>query len=53
MTQQIFSDKSITIEDLMKERGQIVKRGTLSEEGGDIEFWADEGVTKASSEETK
>jgi hypothetical protein len=26
----------------MKERGQLVKRGTLGEEGGDIEFWPDE-----------
>jgi protein import protein ZIM17 len=30
----------MTIEDLMKERGQIVKKGTLSEDG-DVEFWED------------
>lgn len=38
--QQIFGDRSITIEDLMRQKGQLVKRGTL---GGneDIEFWDD------------
>jgi hypothetical protein len=30
----------------MKERGQLVKKGTLAEEGGDIEFWADESGKK-------
>jgi protein import protein ZIM17 len=30
----------LTIEDLMRERGQIVKKGTLSEDG-DVEFWED------------
>ena len=29
----------------MKERGQLVKRGTLSEDG-DIEFWEDGSQTK-------
>ncbi|CAG8956776.1 hypothetical protein HYFRA_00011165 [Hymenoscyphus fraxineus] len=36
----IFGDKSITIEDLMRERGMIVKKGTLSNDG-DVEFWED------------
>ena len=36
----IFGDKSMTIEDLMRERGQLVKKGTLSEDG-DLEFWED------------
>lgn len=29
----------------MREQGQLVKRGTLSEDG-DLEFWADGMVTK-------
>ncbi|KAF8852016.1 zf-DNL-domain-containing protein, partial [Acephala macrosclerotiorum] len=41
----IFGDKHLTIEDLMREQGQLVKRGTLSEDG-DLEFWADGMVTK-------
>ncbi|KAK9417788.1 putative DNL-type domain-containing protein [Seiridium unicorne] len=36
----IFGDRKLTIEDLMKERGQLVKRGTLGVDG-DIEFWED------------
>lgn len=53
----IFSDKSLTIEDLMREKGQIVKKGTLSEDGS-LEFWADGEVTehvgeKRVKEETK
>ncbi|KAI0833973.1 DNL zinc finger-domain-containing protein [Hypoxylon sp. FL0890] len=36
----IFGDRKITIEDLMREKGQLVKRGTLGETG-DIEFWED------------
>ncbi|EPE26172.1 hypothetical protein GLAREA_02084 [Glarea lozoyensis ATCC 20868] len=41
---QIFGDKNMTIEDLMKERGQLVKKGTLSEDG-DLEFWEDGTTT--------
>ncbi|KAI2472387.1 DNL zinc finger-domain-containing protein [Annulohypoxylon bovei var. microspora] len=36
----IFGDRKITVEDLMREKGQLVKRGTLGEHG-DVEFWAD------------
>ncbi|TVY31614.1 Uncharacterized protein LSUB1_G008602, partial [Lachnellula subtilissima] len=36
----IFGKGNLTIEDLMKERGQLVKKGTLSEDG-DVEFWED------------
>ncbi|ETS87402.1 hypothetical protein PFICI_01230 [Pestalotiopsis fici W106-1] len=36
----IFGDRNITVEDLMRERGQLVKRGTLGVDG-DIEFWED------------
>jgi protein import protein ZIM17 len=41
----IFGDRNITIEDLMHERGQLVKKGTLSEDG-DLEFWEDGSVTQ-------
>jgi len=41
----IFGDKSMTIEDLMRERGQLVKKGTLSEDG-DLEFWEDGSTTQ-------
>ena len=37
----IFGDKKQTIEDIMREKGQLVKRGSLGEDG-DIEFWPDE-----------
>ena len=38
---QMFGDKSVTIEDLMRQKGQLVKRGTLGG-NGDIEFWDDD-----------
>lgn len=41
----IFGDRSMTIEDLMRERGQLVKKGTLSEDG-DVEFWEDGSTSK-------
>ncbi|KAK3941103.1 DNL zinc finger-domain-containing protein [Diplogelasinospora grovesii] len=37
---QIFGNRKITVEDLMRERGMLVKKGTLGEDG-DIEFWED------------
>lgn len=37
---QIFSDKSITLEDILKEKGQLLKKGVLGSEG-DVEFWQD------------
>lgn len=42
---QIFGDTNLTIEDLMREQGQLVKKGTLSEDG-DLEFWADGSTTE-------
>ncbi|KAI1078243.1 DNL zinc finger-domain-containing protein [Whalleya microplaca] len=39
----IFGERKITIEDIMREKGQLVKRGTLGEDG-DVEFWQDETV---------
>lgn len=42
----IFSDEKVDIEDLMRQKGQRVVKGTLQSvrEGGDIEFW-DDGST--------
>jgi protein import protein ZIM17 len=40
---KIFIDKATTIEDLMRDKGQLVKKGSLSEDG-DLEFW-DDGTT--------
>lgn len=34
----------MTIEDLMREQGKLVKKGTLSEDGN-LEFWADGTTT--------
>ncbi|GKT98753.1 unnamed protein product [Fusarium langsethiae] len=39
----IFGDKKITIEQLMEKKGQLVKRGTLGEDG-DIEFWPENSL---------
>ncbi|KAJ6788019.1 hypothetical protein PWT90_01131 [Aphanocladium album] len=40
----IFGDRKVTVEDLMREKGRLVKRGSLGEDG-DIEFWPDEETT--------
>ena len=37
----IFGDAKVTVEDLLREKGQLVKRGTLGEDG-DIEFLPDD-----------
>lgn len=37
----IFGDRTVTVEDLMRERGRLVKRGSLGEDG-DVEFWPDD-----------
>ena len=37
---QVFSDVSVTIEDLMKAKGELVKRGTITEDGH-IELFED------------
>lgn len=39
----IFGDKKVTIEQLMKQKGRLVKRGTLGEDG-DIEFWPENSL---------
>ena len=41
----IFGNRKLTVEDLMRERGQLVKRGALGEDG-DVEFWEDGTITK-------
>lgn len=45
---KIFGDKKQTIEDIMKEKGQLVKRGNLGEDG-DIEFWPEDQEAKPDS----
>jgi protein import protein ZIM17 len=35
---KIFADKSFTLEQLLQEKGELVKRGSLE---GDVEFWDD------------
>ncbi|KAK2611437.1 hypothetical protein N8I77_004776 [Diaporthe amygdali] len=40
----IFGNHSLTVEDLMRDKGQLVKRGTLGEDG-DVEFWEDGSTT--------
>ncbi|KAH7027312.1 DNL zinc finger-domain-containing protein [Microdochium trichocladiopsis] len=42
----IFGDRKMTVEDLMREKGQLVKRGTLGEDG-DVEFWQDDTADAA------
>jgi protein import protein ZIM17 len=42
----------MTIEDLMREQGQLIKKGTLSEDG-DLEFWEDGSTTKRRKEMAK
>ncbi|KAI4736171.1 zf-DNL-domain-containing protein [Aureobasidium sp. EXF-12298] len=37
---KIFSDKSITLEDILAEKGQLLKKGALDSES-DLEFWDD------------
>jgi mitochondrial protein import protein ZIM17 len=47
---KIFGDKKINIEDILAERGQNIKKGTVSAEG-DIEFWEDGSVTVRGEDE--
>ncbi|KFA50828.1 hypothetical protein S40293_05831 [Stachybotrys chartarum IBT 40293] len=47
----IFGDRNITVEDLMREKGQLVKRGSLGEDG-DVEFWPDERYAQAEAQRT-
>ncbi|KAF2108289.1 DNL zinc finger-domain-containing protein [Lophiotrema nucula] len=45
---KIFSDKPVTLEDIMREKGDLVKRGSLGIEG-DVEFWEDGTSTPRSA----
>ncbi|KAI0396063.1 DNL zinc finger-domain-containing protein [Xylariaceae sp. FL0594] len=40
----IFGDRKVNVEDLLREKGQLVKRGTLGVDG-DVEFWQDDDET--------
>jgi protein import protein ZIM17 len=46
---RIFGDRDITVEDLMREKGRLVKRGSLGEDG-DIEFWQDDAPVEKTAE---
>jgi protein import protein ZIM17 len=37
---RIFGDTATTIEEILRQKGELVKKGTLGEEG-DLEFWDD------------
>ena len=42
---QIFNDKSVTIEDILRDKGEGFKRGAISADG-DYEFWEDGSMTE-------
>ncbi len=42
---QLFGDTARTVEDILRDKGELVKKGTLGEEG-DVEFW-DDGTSTA------
>ncbi|KAM7217363.1 DNL zinc finger domain containing protein [Rhypophila decipiens] len=46
---KIFGDKAVTIEDILREKGQLVKKGTLGEDD-DVEFWEDGTITERHAE---
>lgn len=48
---QIFGEKPTTLEALMKEHGQLVKKGSLSGDGN-FEIWEDGTVTDAKKSES-
>ncbi len=37
---RIFGDEATTIEDILRDKGELIRKGTLGEEG-DLEFWDD------------
>ena len=47
---RIFGDKAQTIEDILRDKGELIKRGTLGAEE-DMEFWED-GTTTPREEVT-
>ena len=44
---KIFSDKNITVEDILKERGEEVVRGSLEDVGGTVEWFQGKGIRVA------
>lgn len=46
---KIFGDKSLTIEDILREKGELFKKGTLSE-NGDLELWENGSTTERKTE---
>lgn len=42
---KIFSDSGVTLEDIMNEKGQLLRKGRLGEDG-DIEFYDEEKVSE-------
>jgi hypothetical protein len=49
---QIFSDSSITIEDIMREKGEFIRKGSLSTDG-DVEFYDDQPDPTANEKENQ
>lgn len=48
---QIFSDKGITIEDIMKEKGQFIRKGSLGADG-DVEFYDEAAAAESQGKPT-
>ena len=49
---KIFSDTSITIEDIMREKGEFIKKGSLGADG-DVEFYDDQAGAEEQQEPKK
>ena len=49
---KIFSDTSITIEDIMREKGEFIQKGSLGADG-DVEFYDDQAGVEAQQQESK
>lgn len=47
---KIFSDRRVTVEDLMQEKGEAVKLGGVDQKG-DVEFWTEDAVDATESAE--
>ena len=45
---KIFGEREVTVEDLLREKGQLVRRGSLSEDG-DVEFWPEGAMEEESA----
>ncbi len=49
---QIFKDHATTIEDILREKGELFKKGLLSP-NGDMELWEDGTTTSRETPEPK